>query len=251
MKKRFTTILTLLILAISCIFVGCGEIDSSSSSPADSSSSSSSVDEKIVYEITVCYDDNTGVANLPVTVTLGETTVTTGTTNENGKVSFELNPAQYTVSVTPPTNYTAESITTDLIGTAKTIKLIQTEATGDQIAYTFYVLNDGEIPMEDVTVKVVADDGETVIKSADSNEDGLVMFYLDPASYNVTLDNVPNGYHPDREYKLTDNLGSTVTFILTPALLTGETMPANTKYTYGNVMYDFEAPLSDGTTFKL
>ena len=260
MKKRFTTILTLLILAISCIFVGCGEIDSSSSSPADSSSSSSgssssssssSAPEKVVYEITVCYDDNTGAENVPVTLTLGETTVATGETDENGKVSFTLDPAQYTVTVTPPTNYTAESKTTDLIGTATTIKLAQTEATGEQIAYTFYVFNDGGIPMEDVTVKVVADDGETVIKSADSNEDGLVMFYLDPASYNVTLDNVPNGYHPDREYKLTDNLGTTVNFTLTPALLTGETMPAGTTYTYGSVMYDYTAPLSDGTTFSL
>ena len=250
MKKRFTTILTLLVLAIACIFVGCGDIDSSPSSPADSSSSGS-VDEKIVYEITVCYDDNTGAADVPVTLTLGETTAATGATNENGKVSFTLNPAEYTVTVTPPTNYTAETVTTDLVGTATTIQLTQTAATGDQIPYTFYVLNDGEIPMEDVTVKVVAEDGETVIKSAKSNEDGLVMFYLDPASYNVTLDNVPTGYHADREYKLTDNLGSTVTFTLTPALLVGETMPAGTKYTYGSVMYDFEAPLSDGTTFKL
>ena len=242
MKKKFTSIFMLLVLAFLCIFAGCTQLDDSSSE---------TVNGLVAYEISVCYDDNSAVNDVLVTVSLKDTSVTSGKTDENGKITFELEPNEYTVSVTPPDNYSAEEATTDTLGTPITIKLQQTAASGDQIPYTFYVLNAGGLPIEDVTVKIVEDDGTTVLKSADSNEDGLVLFYLDPDSYNVTLDNVPNGYKADKQYKSTDNIGSTVTFTLTPSLLEGQTMPEGTKYTYGSVMYDFQVPLCDGTTFSL
>lgn len=254
MKKRHI-LLSLLMLLTAGVFAGCntsgGTNSSIASSNSSTTSSNSSVAQDVTYEISVCFDDNTPVGECDVTVTLNGETKTSGKTNAQGKFSFTLAPAEYTVTVTPPQGYAADPITVDAQSTTKTIQLRQTGAFGDQIAYTFTVTNDGEIPMEDITVKLVEDDGTTVIKSAQTNEDGLVLFYMDPGSYNVTLDGVPNGYSADAEYKQTDNIGTPVNFVLTPGLLQNQTMPANTTYGLGSVMYDFSAPLSDGSTWSL
>ena len=253
MKKKLT-ILALSALMAATVATGCavaGGNSSISSSISSSSSESSSVITDITYEISVCFDDNSAAANCPVTVTLNGETKASGTTNAEGKFTFKLAPAEYTVTVTAPDGYAADPITVNEETAIKTIKLRQTGALDGQIAYLFYVYNDGDFPMENITVKLVQDDGTTVIKNAETNEDGLVMFYMQPGSYNVTLDNLPTGYSADAQYKLTDNVATPVIFTLTPSLLQGETMPSGTKYTYGSVMYDFTAPLSDGTTWSL
>ncbi len=114
--------------------------------------------------------------------------------------------------------------------------------------YVVKVKTEGGIPAStDITVYIYDTDGDIKgFKEIDST--GTAVFELASSpDYEVSLDDVPDGYHYQERYAL----GTTgVTITLTSSIIDDESL-AGVKYQLGDIMHDFELTSSDGTTFKL
>lgn len=118
-----------------------------------------------------------------------------------------------------------------------------------QLSYEIKVTSVGGIPLEGVTVSAYS--GETVVKSSQTNESGVVTYNMAPGEYEVKVSDLPKGYFELEgvTYK-TDDKATPLNIYLQSSVIKEE-MPVNTRYNVGDIMYDFTVTLSDGTEFNL
>ena len=102
-------------------------------------------------------------------------------------------------------------------------------------------------------------DGEEVVASATTNSSGYAYFRNDEdavalGKYDVVIDELPAGYaymNEGETYQTVEVPGTEITIPLMPTGVMQGELPAGNIYRLGDVMYDFTATLSDGSTFTL
>ena len=107
--------------------------------------------------------------------------------------------------------------------------------------------------------RVSLKDGDEVIASATTNSSGYAYFRneedgIDLGTYEVVIDELPAGYaymNEGETYQTVALPGTEVTIPLMPTGVMQGELPAGNIYRLGDVMYDFTATLSDGSTFTL
>ena len=107
--------------------------------------------------------------------------------------------------------------------------------------------------------RVSLKDGDKIIASATTNSSGYAYFRndenaVDLGKYDVIIDELPAGYaymNEGETYQTVAVPGTEVTIPLMPTGVMQGELPAGAIYHLGDVMYDFTATLSDGSTFTL
>lgn len=125
----------------------------------------------------------------------------------------------------------------------------------EEYVYRVTVQNETGFAFRSVSVSLY--DGETKIATKSTNALGNAYFTTEDVAavgnYSVVIDEMPRGYDyaSDKSYT-TAALAQTTTLVqIAPQGVVNESMPAGTRYTFGDVMYDFSVTLSDGSTFTL
>ena len=126
----------------------------------------------------------------------------------------------------------------------------------DNVAFVYRVRlqNETGFGFSGATVKLM--DGETVVAEKKTNASGNANFLkADVATvgtYDVVVENIPNGYELiNEDYKTVALVGTeTIVTVKPTGILQGEA-PAGTSYQLGSVVYDFSVTLSDNTTYTL
>lgn len=126
----------------------------------------------------------------------------------------------------------------------------------DNVAFVYRVRlqNETGFGFSGATVKLL--DGETVVAEKKTNASGNANFLkTDVATvgtYDVVVENIPNGYELiGEDYKTVALVGTeTIVTIKPTGILQGEA-PTGTYYQLGSVVYDFSVTLSDNTTYTL
>ena len=111
--------------------------------------------------------------------------------------------------------------------------------------------------LRDTRVKLM--DGDKVVASATTNSSGYAYFRngedaVELGRYDVVIDELPAGYaymNEGETYQTVAVPGTEVTIPLMPTGVMQGELPAGNVYRLGDVMYDFTATLSDGSTFTL
>ena len=130
----------------------------------------------------------------------------------------------------------------------------------EELSYVYRVAvqNPSGFGLRDVRVKLM--DGEETVAAATTNSVGYAYFRneddetVELGAYSVVLDELPAGYtylNEGETYQTVAVPGTEVTVPLMPTGVMQGTLPAGNVYRLGDVMYDFTATLSDGSTFTL
>ncbi len=129
--------------------------------------------------------------------------------------------------------------------------------TDDQLSYVYRVSlqNTTGFGFDGVTINLMK--GDTVVASKTTNSSGNANFFEDEITageYTVQVENIPAGYafeHPDLTYKTSKDAGTATTVTILPTgILSGEA-PSGTRYSLGDVVYDFSFTLPTGQTYTL
>ena len=123
--------------------------------------------------------------------------------------------------------------------------------------YRVAVQNPTGFGLEDVPVSLLS--GDTVVASATTNSTGFAYFRDDEETielgkYSVVIDELPAGYiylNEGEIYETVEVPETTVTIPLMPTGVMQGALPTGQIYNLGDVMYDFTATTSDGSTFTL
>lgn len=104
-------------------------------------------------------------------------------------------------------------------------------------------------------------DGETLVASSTTNTNGYAYFRnntgegIELGEYTVVLDDLPDGYdyqNADATYETVRAAGTEVNVPLMPTgVIQGSQLAPGQVYKLGDVIHDFTATTSDGTTFNL
>ena len=125
----------------------------------------------------------------------------------------------------------------------------------DEYVYRISVQNETGFGFRGLSVSLY--DGETKIATKNTNSLGNANFteeeVTEVGEYSIQIDELPVGYeYVSDEDQTTVALSNTSTLIqLKPTGVILQEMPHGTRYTFGDVMYDFTVTLSDGTKFTL
>ncbi len=119
-------------------------------------------------------------------------------------------------------------------------------ANGNTGTYEVTVQSAGKLPLEGVNVEVY--DDEAMLNLVDvrkTNADGKASLNLPVGgSYRIKLSGTPDGYKVQESYEVTGN-ATAITLISAP--IEGQSM-SGASFELGDVIYDFEITLPDGTT---
>ncbi|MBE5746821.1 MAG: TlpA family protein disulfide reductase [Clostridiales bacterium] len=124
-----------------------------------------------------------------------------------------------------------------------------------EYVYRISVQNETGFGFRNVSVSLY--DGETKIATKKTNSLGNVNFTAEEVTtvgaYSIVIDEMPVGYTyaEDVEYTTVALSGTSTLIQIKPTGVIKQAMPANTRYDFGEVMYDFTLNLSDGTQFTL
>lgn len=205
--------------------------------------------EKIEYSITVLYPDGTSVVGVDVRlVTFDDEPYSGATTGSDGvaKIRAGKGLEYYIVIKDLPDGYVYES--EDDLAADETSKTVYLESENASNAYKLSVVTAGGMAMKNVTVSLK--DGDNVISSKVTNEEGLVNIRVPVLKeYAIELTDLPNGYTVVGD-AVTSSDGGEQTVTVTSSVIT-ETMPKNHRYKMDDIMYDFTVTTSDGKTFTL
>ena len=153
------------------------------------------VPEKVemrVYELTVVDENGSPLAG--VTVTMGGSV---GTTDENGKVSFELQLGTYTVTVvTEDATYTASAggeQTQHTVDLSKADKVENGPGTDKNTTYTVAVQDYAGNPQTGVTVQILKAGAPVNVQK--TGADGKISVELETADYTVSLAFAQRGWY--------------------------------------------------------
>lgn len=175
---------------------------------------------------------------------------------KDGKISsilsvYEEEEAGATVQYTDTLSFT--------YGNAQVGELPPIDGVGDETpsenVYCVSVQNETGSSFYGVSVSLY--DGETKIATKTTNLLGNAYFTTadveEVGEYSIVIDELPLGYvyASDEDYTTVALSGTSTLIKIKPTGVIAETMPAGTRYTFGNVMYDFSLTLSDGTQFTL
>ena len=111
---------------------------------------------------------------------------------------------------------------------------------GDPIEYTVSVVyfSQSEDPVSGVMVRATLDGKLVDAQVTDAN--GTATFNLAPDEYTLEFQNLPVGYATQNASYVTDEYGNGIKVYLVPADgIIKEEAPEDTRYSEGNVMYDF------------
>ena len=135
--------------------------------------------EVTAYTVTVLNESGKPVENALVSV--GESS---GRTDKNGKITFNLEKGSYTAAVSA-SGYAFASVPFESGKTELTVTL--QEGVADGIDYTVTVLDYFGDPMKDTTVSFWKDGG--IVGMADTDASGVAVTQLEPGTYTVTVSN--------------------------------------------------------------
>lgn len=143
--------------------------------------------EMKTYTITVTDTEGNPLSGALVTIGTGF-----GTTDETGKVSFELPKAAYTVYITAPEGYTADAqgYSLEASASALTVKLEKGTSedgpdTGDKAEYTITVVDYRGKPQSGVMVQILKNGVPAAAQK--TNSSGVATATLASADYTVSL----------------------------------------------------------------
>lgn len=121
---------------------------------------------------------------------------------------------------------------------------------GTTQTYTVNVKTAGGMAMTELDVSVYADASlGNMLGFAQTDENGTATFTLEGGiDYAIVLSGVPKGYDLQDTYSFS---GTTANITLSSKLITDQTLNDVTSLKLGDVMYDFEYTMPDGTTGKL
>ncbi len=131
-----------------------------------------------------------------------------------------------------------------------------TESESDlNFVYRVSLQNPTGFGFDGATVKLMQ--GDTVVATKTTNSSGNANFLdgeIAVGEYVVQVENLPAGYtleYPDLTYKTSKSAGTTTTVTILPTgILQGEA-PSGTRYSLGDVVYDFSLTLATGETYTL
>ncbi len=105
-------------------------------------------------------------------------------------------------------------------------------------AYTITVTTQGGQPVQDVRIYMML--GDTTQDVDFTDENGQIVFNLDPAEYTVDIDEdtLSPGFTPERSSYITHSYSEEVNIVLESSVIDAEA-PAGTVYSEGDVMYNF------------
>ena len=125
-----------------------------------------------------------------------------------------------------------------------------------KFVYRIKVQNATGFGLKDVTVRLK--NGDEVIAEKATTSTGYATFnksdILALGSYEIEIDGIPRGYKmsaPDANYQTIAVEGFEAYIPLEPTGVIKETAPTGTRYSLGDVMYDFTVKTTEDTTFTL
>lgn len=182
-KSILAIVLTLCAALCLGIFAACND-DDGNTAPTD---------QPVTYTVTVMQDATTPAAGVKVTVKKGSAAFAPKTTGADGKVTFELVPDDYEITLTSiPDHYTAPSglaLTKDNQNVTFTLER--------KPLYTVKLVNPDNSPYYADGVMVGVCDAESCRAPVALNEQGVAVIEEEKGEYHVQIQGLPK----DRAYK--------------------------------------------------
>ncbi len=210
MKKKlalFVTLACALSLLLGVALLGC---TSSDDSPETAT---------VQYTVTVTCDDASALAGIKVQLKKGSALAGEKALTD-GKATFELEAGAYAVTLSGvPEAYTYEEANLATTTPSVTIALTAKNLPDADGKYTFTLTvqyPDGS-PVADLFVQLCSTGDSGACNPATTDEKGVITLKLTPDTYEVHIDNPPEGYTFDNTQYTMDETTGSLTVILTQA----------------------------------
>lgn len=261
-RKRsvFTLFLTLCMAAFLALFVGCSDGSNTDTTPTDT---------EVTYTVTVKTDETIAASDVKVTISQGSSRFGTGTTDANGKATFTLPEANYTVALSNLPEHYEMPANADLAFTAAKHELTITLARA--FAYEVRLVNPDGTPFyaNGIQVGICTLTGNCLAPVA-LGQDGVAYIEAEKSDYHVQILGLEgyiyasdaNGYYTEVEFS-TEVTQMTITIYpitemgkndakMSEAQKTTQTklQPSYDQSYYAHTSYEYTANLpTDAMTF--
>lgn len=252
--KYFLITVFSLVMVLSCCFVFAGCNENSGSDSTGNTTSSNMIKEppedglpKMEYSVTVLYPDETPVSGAIVELYTDEGLHSSAKAESDGVAKIRASQGLvFQIRLREiPEGYVFQGATIDEQTASKTIHLTIV-STGTE-KYEITVKSVGGLSMPDVQVQL-KENGK-LHSSAVTDKTGVASVPVDELKeYEVELLNLPAGYFVTESEIKTSADGSSLTVTVNSSVIKDETP---SRYTVGDIMYDFTVTTSDSNQFKL
>ena len=166
--------------------------------------------EKMDYSVTVTDETDSPMKNISVWLTKEDKTFS-AKTDDQGKATMNLEKGDYTCTIGVPEGYTLEKDSYILTAETPAVTVKLQKAVDTRVDYTVKACDPEGQPVAGVEVVIIG------VGSAFTNEQGQVVFRLEPDNYSVLIGTLPKGFECADMLNLTaETLSGTVELTYAP-----------------------------------